>query len=263
MSNNRLTPEIVFAAFKTVSPNKDFESEKERRWREHNRLVKTFPTLGSGEIYRELVMVVFYSGMNAETVTAKRQTILKFLGDYKEVAAYTEDDVLHICSISDMIKNRAKVRACIKNAKEFLKIDKQFGSFRNYLLSFNQRFPADYSRVPELLDDLQKRFKFLKARTSRHFLMVLGFPIIKPDRMVMRLLFRLGLISGESDEHIGDAVDVSLKAAEEVGIPAGMMDYILVGIGQSEGAKLCKKDKPLCQLCGLTTYCNYVADRQL
>ena len=90
--------------------------------------------------------------------------------------------------------------------------------------------------------------------------MILGFHMIKPDRMVMRVLFRLWLIPGESDDHIEDAVKVCVKASEEVNIPAIMMDSIPVGIGQSEGVELCKKEKPLCGMCGLKPYCNYLGN---
>jgi DNA-3-methyladenine glycosylase I len=202
-------------------------------------------------------MIVFYSGMNANTVSSKEGTILKHLGDYKEVASFSDSDVLRVCDIKDMIKNEAKVRACIHNAKEFVALDKEFGSFANYLLSFNKGFPTDSDRIPELLVDLQRRFRFLGPRTSRHFIMVFGFPMVKPDRMVMRVLSRLGLIVGVGDDQIEEAVKVSLEAAEEANIPAKFMDSILVGIGQSEGAELCKKEKPICERCGLKPYCKY------
>jgi DNA-3-methyladenine glycosylase I len=248
---------LVTAAFRTVYPGRDFAIERERRWREHNDKVAQFPYWGSDTFFKELVLIVFYSGMKASTVSAKKEIILKYLGNYKEVASFTEEDVLRVCSAKDMIKNKAKVRACIHNAKVFVDLDKEFGSFGKYLLSFNKGFPADAGRMPELLVDLQDRFEFLGPRTSRHFLMVCGFSVVKPDRMVMRVLSRLGLIPGETDECINEAVKVSLEAAKKAKIPPSFMDAILVGIGQSEGAELCKKEKPICEKCGLKPYCKY------
>jgi len=257
MVDKKLALEMVTAAFRTVEQDLDFKTEKESRWREYKKLVARFPDWESGDFFKELVLVMFYSGMRADTVSSKSGIILKYLGDYKEVASFAEKDVLRICSIKDMIKNEIKVRGCIHNAKVFMKLDKEFGSFGNYLLSFNKGYPTDPARIPELLEDLQSRFKFLGPRTSRHFLMVFGFPMVKPDRMVMRVLFRLGLIPGETGDHIEEAVKVSLEAAAAVDIPAKFMDFILVGIGQSEGAELCKKEKPICGRCGLRPYCKY------
>lgn len=257
----KLALDIATAAFKTVYPGLDFAKEKERRWREQHDLIARFPKLVSAEFFRELVMVVFYSGMRAETVTSKKEVILKYLGDYNKVASFTEEDILRVCSAEDMIKNEAKIRACIHNAQIFLNLDKEFGSFGKYLLSFNKRFPDDVASIPDLLVDLQSRFKYLGPRTSRHFLMVWGFPLVKPDVMVMRVLFRLGLIPGETDECINEAVKVSLEAADRAQIPPSFMDSILVGIGQSEGAELCKKNKPICEKCGLRTYCKYQTRR--
>jgi len=257
MMEKRLTLEMVTAAFRTAYPGRDFVAEKEHRWREHDDLVTNFPDRDSGAFFKKLVLVVFYSGMKASTVSLKQDLILKYLGDYKEVASFTENDVLRICGIKDMIKSKAKVRACIYNAKVFMDLDKEFGSFGKYLLSFNKGFPEDDRHISELLVDLQSRFDFLGPRTSKHFLMVCGFPLIKPDRMVMRVLFRLGLIPGETDEYIDQAVKISLEAAEEAKIPASFMDSILVNIGQSEGVELCKKERPICDRCGLKPYCRY------
>lgn len=252
-----LALELATSAFRTVYPDRDFVAEKDRRWREQNEMVALFPNSGSDAFFRKLVLVVFYSGMKADTVSSKKETILRYLGNYKKAASFTEEDVLHVCSAEAMIKNKAKVRACVHNAKVFVDLDKEFGSFGKYLLSFNKGFPADANHIPELLVDLQKRFKFLGPRTSRHFIMGCGFPMVKPDRMVMRVLFRLGLIPGETDESINEAVKVCLELAEKAQIPPIFMDSILVGIGQSEGAQLCKKDKPICEKCGLRPYCQY------
>jgi DNA-3-methyladenine glycosylase I len=249
--------EITRAAFRTVNPEQDFETERERSWRKHNQMIERFRHSGSKWFFRKQVEVVFYSGMKAKTITSRMPAILKYLGDYKRAASFTDEDVSRVCGATDMIKNEAKISACVHNARIFLTLEKEYGSFRNYLLAFNQGFPTDTRRIPELSADLQRRFKFLGPRTSKHFLMVCGFPLVKPDRMVMRVLYRLGLILGETDEYIYKAVDVCLGLAEKAQVPPFFMDSILVGVGQSEGAGVCKKIRPECQACGLRPYCAY------
>ena len=248
---------LVTAAFRTVYPKQDFAVEKARRWAEQNETAALFSNFDSDVFFRKLVLVIFYSGMRANTVSSKKDAVLKCLGDYKKVASFTEEDISRICNEKDMIRNVAKIRACIHNAKVFVGLDKQFGSFGKYLLSFNKAFPTDAKHIPELLIDLQNKFKFLGPRTSRHFIMECGFPMVKPDRMVMRVLFRLGLIPVESNECINEAVKVCLELAEKAKIPPSFMDSILVGIGQSEGAELCRKYRPICKSCGLKPYCKY------
>jgi DNA-3-methyladenine glycosylase I len=252
-----LAEELTIAAFRTVFPGRDFEGDKARSWDDYAERTKWFANSKSNDFFRKLVEVVFYSGIKAKTVTSRMPAIMKYLGDFRSLASFNDEDILRICSAEDMIKNRAKIRACIHNARVFESIEKEFGSFKNYLLSYNQGFPTHTERIPELLVDLDAKFKFLGPRTSRHFLMICGFPLVKPDRMVMRVLHRLNLIPGEGNEFINEAVGVCLGLAEKVHIPPIFMDTILVGIGQSEGAELCKKDKPECEKCGLRPFCKF------
>ncbi len=158
-----------------------------------------------------------------------------------------------------MIKNQRKIRACIRNAKTLLELDRTHGSFNAYLKSFSNHFPDDKDGTLRLLEDLKKTFAFIGPRTGRHFLMKIGFPMVKPDVMIMRVLFRLGLVNGEDGEYIDQAVDVCLEIARLANIPPAFVDELLVKVGQSEGVKICKKRKPLCEKCGLAEYCKYPA----
>src|SRR4030043_1556777 len=172
--------QLLMAAFKTIYPVKDFLAEKKRRIRQNEELLTHFSDSDSNTYFNKMVEVVFYSGFKAEMVTARIDNILQYLGDYKQIAGWGEDDIARFLDSGDIIKNKTKIRACIHNAKEFIRIDSEFGSFGKYLLSFNNRFPSDTKKLPELLADIQKKFKFLKRRTSRHFLMICGFPLVKP-----------------------------------------------------------------------------------
>ena len=249
---------MVKLAFETVYPDRIFDIEKEVRWATHKKTLARFQEITSDECFRELVKVVFYSGFRAETVTSKLNIIMGHLGDYKRVAAFTERDIARILADERMIKNEAKIRGCVINAKTLLSIDREFGSLRDFILSISADFPNDKDRIPTLLERLKKAFKYLGPRTGRHFLMQLGFPMVKPDVMVMRLLFRLGLIAGESDEYIDDAVKTCLEIAELADIPPIFVDELLVKVGQSEGANLCSKARPKCGMCKLVPFCHYV-----
>lgn len=250
---------IATGAFKTVFPESNFNNEKEVRWRQHRDKLARFHNAASERFFRELVGVVFYSGFRAETVTSKMKTIQEYLGDYKKVAAFTEEDISHILSADNMIKNRKKIWACVHNARAFLELDRKYGSFREYLLSISNKFPDDPKNIPELLEQLKEKFEYVGPRTSRHFLMIMGFPMVKPDVIVMRVLFRLGLLPSETAEYIAEASKICLEIAELADIPPEFIDELLVKIGQSEGVQLCKKYNPTCEECGLRALCNYKA----
>jgi DNA-3-methyladenine glycosylase I len=255
--NVKFAGDVTKAAFATLYPDADLEEAKEAAWHRQRMLVAEFPNLKTDAFWHEMVTVIFYSGFRAATVTAKKEVILKHLGDYKKVAVFNNKDVSLILADSSMIRNKRKIRACVYNAKVFLEIEEKYGSFVNYLMSFNKEFPEDDKNLEVTLAELQNKFDFLAGRTSRHFLLNFGFPLVKPDRMVMRLLARLGLIGGESDEYLAEATRTGVEMARKVGIPPRFMDNLLVGIGQSEGVRLCRKDNPLCKKCELKPYCHF------
>jgi hypothetical protein len=92
-------------------------------------------------------------------------------------------------------------------------------------------------------------------------MMDLGLNVMKPDRVVFRILFRLGLIDNEKD--IDQVVEVGRRFAKETGEPIRYIDIIIVKYGQEgneEGFGLlkggiCLGKKPRCHDCGVKQYC--------
>ena len=75
--------------------------------------------LSDDEYFSILVLVTFYSGFKAATVTSKRQVIRKHFPSWKVVAAYSEAKVQEILADPEMIRHERKIRACVKNAQTF------------------------------------------------------------------------------------------------------------------------------------------------
>jgi len=69
-----------------------------------------------------------------------------------------------------IVRNERKIRATVYNAGEFLKLQKQCGSFRKYLDGFEK----DEER---LMSDLRERFQHLGVSTARTFLWSVGYPL--------------------------------------------------------------------------------------
>lgn len=251
----KLANDIVQSAFKTIFPNKDYQSEKIKQCQKQREKEKNFRNQTSEECFKKMVEVIFYSGMGAKIVTKRMESTLAALGNFNEVLKLDENDYEDFFNQKNIIKNEKKIKACIHNAKVMKNIDAKYGSFINYLNTFSDKLPNDNEAIEKILDDLRAKFKFIGPRTGRHFLMMLGLPTVKPDRMVMRVLHRLGLIDSEKD--IKKAVEICSEIAKLTDIPQSFLDLLLVKIGQSEGVELCTLNNPKCNLCGLEPYCEY------
>ena len=66
--------------------------------------------------------------------------------DFNRIAEYTEADVERIMAVPGMLRNRGKILAVINNARCFLDIRSEFGSFGDYLWQFTQDHTYVYSR---------------------------------------------------------------------------------------------------------------------
>lgn len=123
-----------------------------------------------------LVLESAQAGLSWITVLRKRESYRKAYDDFdaEKVAHYDEDKIEELIQNTGIVRNRKKIEASINNAARFIEIQKEFGSFDNYIWSFVDNKPVvnnwnNLSEVPatsELSDmvskDLKARgFKFL------------------------------------------------------------------------------------------------------
>ena len=229
-------------------------------------------TLTDAQYYEILVMVVFYSGFKAATVTAKQAVIKRHFPDYATVAAYTDVDIARILADETMIRHEGKVRGCVANARRFAALVNRYTSFKAYLDSFapaNTGNPAADSssvsidRLLPLIESLQL-FAFLGNATVFHFMTDCGYRVLKPDRVLCRIFCRLGLIS--SEKKLVPAVLEGIKFANATGYPIRYIDIVLVAYGQVQSMEfgidqgICLKI-PRCGECRIANHCTYRGQR--
>ncbi|MDT4761791.1 DNA-3-methyladenine glycosylase I [Sphaerochaeta sp. PS] len=91
-------------------------------------------------------MEVMQCGLSWLTVLRKREALrLAFDGfDPSKVALYDEPRVEEIMKVEGIIRSPRKIRAIINNAKVFLKIQEEFGSFSSYLWQFTDNRIVEY-----------------------------------------------------------------------------------------------------------------------
>lgn len=89
-------------------------------------------------LFEFLVLESAQAGLSWITVLRKRENYRKaFAGfDPQKVARFTNADVEKLMLDSGIIRNRQKIEAAINNARLFLDIQKEFGSFSNYIWGF-------------------------------------------------------------------------------------------------------------------------------
>lgn len=96
------------------------------------------PIENDKKIFEFLVLESAQAGLSWITILRKRKGYKKsFAGlDPKKVAEFTKRDVDRLIKNPDIIRNRLKIEATINNAKRFLDIQKEFGSFSKYMWNF-------------------------------------------------------------------------------------------------------------------------------
>lgn len=208
------------------------------------------------DYYKVLVDIIFYSGFRASTVDKYLDTIHAYFSDYKIVMQYSNEQAEQIKNDSKMIKNKAKIDACIKNAKRIDEIVSKHGSVKAYIKSFEPNKSDDC--LLKFKKSLETNFSFLGGVTSYHFMTDIGLNVLKPDRVISRIFNRLGLIEDEND--LLGTVKVGRAFSAATKLPIRYIDIIFVTYGQLNQEKLeciCSEKNPKCQKCGVKIYCHY------
>ncbi|HKI99982.1 MAG TPA: DNA-3-methyladenine glycosylase I [bacterium] len=127
-------------------------------------------------LFEFLLLEGAQAGLSWITILRKREAYRRAFADFDaaRVAAFGEADVARLLGDAGIVRNRAKVAAAIGNARAFLEVQAEFGSFADYIWRFVDGRPVQNTRrtlkdIPpttELSDaiskDLRKRgFRFV------------------------------------------------------------------------------------------------------
>lgn len=233
----------------------------------HINTMAWYDNITDDDAFLHMCNIIFFSGFRASVVEKKMDIIKEYFNSYNTVAAYTEKDFNRMMSDQRMIRNKQKISSILRNAKVFSSLVQNSGSFKKYLESFGVYVPTslneinDFSgylvRLENLSNDIIKNFAFMGPATINHFLTDLGFPVLKPDRMVMRLLFRTRLVQSEDD--LKSAIVIGQRISGLLDIPIRYVDSVLVALGMTSDADICSLNNPKCDICELEKICNYVS----
>ena len=165
-------------------------------WGRSNDLMQTYhdeewgvPLHDDRALFEFLILEGAQAGLSWQTVLNKRDNYRKAFDDFdpKKVARYTAKRVEKLLADPGIIRNRLKVESSVSNAKAFLAVQREFGSFDTYVWQFvggkpkNNSFksmslvPATTAESDAFSKDLKKRgFRFVGSTICYAFMQAVG-----------------------------------------------------------------------------------------
>jgi DNA-3-methyladenine glycosylase I len=139
-------------------------------------------------LFEFLVLEGAQAGLSWETILRKREHYRQAFANFdpRKVAKYDSQKVAQLLANPGIIRNRLKVSAAIQNARQFLAVQKEFGSFDAYVWKFVDGKPLRRKRGVATLpastvdseklsrDLLQRGFKFVGPTICYSFMQAVG-----------------------------------------------------------------------------------------
>lgn len=147
------------------------------------------PVHNDKKLFEILILEGAQAGLSWSTILKRRKTYRAAFDNFdpKKISKYTQKDIARLLSDEGIIRNRLKIKSTINNAKQFLIIQQEFGSFDRYIWDFVQDMPIknnfkDMSDVPPstilsdlISKDLKKRgFSFVGTTIIYAFMQAVG-----------------------------------------------------------------------------------------
>lgn len=144
------------------------------------------PTYDDQELFEMLVLESFQAGLSWITILKKRENFRKAFDnfDIETVSKYDEEKVEELRANKGIVRNQLKINAAINNAKVFMEIQKEFGSFSNYIWGFTdnkilkdteENYQTSSPLSDKITKDLKKRgMKFVGTTIIYSYLESIG-----------------------------------------------------------------------------------------
>ncbi len=136
-----------------------------------------------------LILEGAQAGLSWDTILRKRESYRKVFDDFdvSRVARFTPKRIEKLLLDEGIVRNRLKVESAVANAQAFLKVQKEFGSFDEYIWRFTggspivnrwsslQQLPASTPESDAMSKDLKRRgFRFVGTTICYAFMQATG-----------------------------------------------------------------------------------------
>jgi len=147
------------------------------------------PVHDDRKLFEFLVLDAFQAGLSWSTILKKRENFRKAFDNFepKRIAQYDAAKIGELLNDAGIIRNKAKVSATVKNARAFLEVQKEFGTFDAYIWRFAggspiinkwktmAEIPAKTAAAEAMSNDLKKRgFSFVGPTICYAFMQAAG-----------------------------------------------------------------------------------------
>jgi len=130
-----------------------------------------FPIEDDNDLFARLVLEINQAGLSWTTILNKKDNFFKAFDnfDIQKVARYTDKKVERLLQDAGIIRNRLKIAATIDNAKKIQALQKEFGSFKNWLDSHHPLPKEEWVKL------FKKTFRFTGGEIVGEFLLSTGY----------------------------------------------------------------------------------------
>ncbi|OGW96305.1 MAG: DNA-3-methyladenine glycosylase [Omnitrophica WOR_2 bacterium GWA2_45_18] len=140
-------------------------------------------------LFEFLILEGAQAGLSWITILRKRENYRRAFDGFnpEKIAVYTQKKIDALLQDVGIVRNRLKVQGAVKNARAFLKVQEEFGSFDRYIWSFvngkplvnkfkaHQDLPARTEISDQISKDLKKRgFTFVGSTIMYAFMQAVG-----------------------------------------------------------------------------------------
>lgn len=139
--------------------------------REYHDLEWGVPVHDDIEHFELIILEGAQAGLSWRTILQRRENYRKAFQGFNPatVAGYTPEKLQDIKANSGIIRNQLKIESAVRNAKAFLKVQEEFGSFDNYIWRFVNHKPitnhsTSFTDVPAKTEISEAMSKDLKKR---------------------------------------------------------------------------------------------------
>ena len=129
-----------------------------------------FPLQDDNALFARLILEINQAGLSWETILKKKDNFFKAFDDFdiEKVSRYTEKRVTRLLQDAGIIRNRLKIQATIDNAKQIKTIQKEYGSFKNWLDHHHPKTKDEWVKL------FKQNFRFTGGEIVNEFLVSTG-----------------------------------------------------------------------------------------
>lgn len=155
------------------------------------------PQHNDQKLFEFLILEGAQAGLSWVTILKRRDGYRKAFSDFdaKKVSKYTQKHITKLLKNESIIRNKLKINSAINNAKQFLKIQEEFGSFDTYLWGFvgNKPIRNKFKKISDLPTSTEISEKLSQDLKKR------GFNFVGPT-ICYALMQAIGMVNDHTSE---------------------------------------------------------------